>query len=210
MPLKTDIEKLLSNVVTSCFYGICGNRIQTRFSDPFFERVLSCFDKDYDRYYAGEAPAIDRIVTNLPLAGILLHRISRAFFLDGNETQARHFSNLVRQAGQMEIYYTADIGPGLKINHGLGLVIGADCKIGKNALLYQNIVIGDRNPLSAKREERPVAGDGLVMFNNAKILGPVRIKDNVIIQQNAVCTRDVDANHIFTANGNIRPILQRR
>ena len=35
--------------------------------------------------------------------------------------------------GQIEIYYSTDIGPGFKINHGVGSVIGARAKI---CLLY--------------------------------------------------------------------------
>ena len=210
MSLKADIEDILESVVTSSLYGMYRDRIQTRFTNSFFAGILSSFEKDYDRYYPGKMLEPDLIFGNLPLAGILLHRTSRAFFLYGDEKQALYFSNLVRLTSQMEIFYTADIGPGLKINHGLGLVIGAGCTIGKNALLYQNIVIGDSTPLSANRKKRPAIGDNLVMFSNAKILGPVRIRDNVTIQQNAVCTRDVDSNHIFTANGEIRPLYQRR
>ncbi|MDB0826178.1 LbetaH domain-containing protein [Phocaeicola vulgatus] len=41
------------------------------------------------------------------------------------------YSLLARHIGQIELFYSADIGEGLRINHGVGTVVGARCKIGK-------------------------------------------------------------------------------
>ena len=201
--LKTELDSMLSRLVDSSIYRIYQDSIITCLPETLFVKILETFKQDYWRYYPNQPIETDKIFINLPLTGIFLHRISRAFFLDYQEKQARFYSNLIRLVSQMEIFYSADIGPGLKINHGLGLVIGAHCRIGENALLYQNTVIGDKKPLARTREARPDIGSHLVMFSNAKILGPVKIGDHAVIEQNAVCTRDLGPHHLFRNSGQI-------
>ena len=79
-----------------------------------------------------------------------------------------------------ELYYSADIGRGLKINHGAGLVVGARCIIGDNCLLHQNVTLGDKNG------GRPCLGADSVVYAGASILGDVHIGKNAVIGANAV------------------------
>ena len=60
--------------------------------------------------------------------------MARLLYLKGNEEQASVYSVLERIPGLVEIYYSAQIGRGLKINHGAGCVIGVRCVIGDNCL----------------------------------------------------------------------------
>lgn len=43
--------------------------------------------------------------------------------------------------GQIEIYYSSEIGEGFRINHGVGTVIGARAHIGDNFTIHQNCTI---------------------------------------------------------------------
>lgn len=178
--------------------------IQTRFSNTFYKQLMEPFGEDYLRYYPESKMDIKSIFFNIPLTGILLYRISRNFHMRKKDEQALLYSNLIRIISQMEIYYTAEIGAGLKINHGFGMVIGANCRIGRNALLYQQITIGDSNPLSIRKQGRPCAGNNLTMYSGAKILGPIQIGDNVIISQNTVCFQSMEDNQILMNNGTIK------
>jgi len=204
MTIKQEIETVLSQIVKKTPYSFFENQIQTKFTNIFFKEMINIFESDFLRYYPGCAPEIDLILLNIPLTGILLYRISRNFHIHKNDKQALFYSNLTRLFSLMEIYYTAEIGNGLKINHGFGLVIGANCKVGNNALLYQNTTIGDINPLKKEREQRPIIDDNIVMYSGAKVLGPVKIGDNVIISQNAVCTKSIESNQILMADGTVK------
>lgn len=70
---------------------------------------------------------------------MLLYRISRNVYLSNLKSMFTvdlwgvkdAYSLLARHIGQIELFYSADIGEGLRINHGVGTVVGARCKIGK-------------------------------------------------------------------------------
>ena len=82
-----------------------------------------------------------------------------------------------------------DIGPGLIIQHGFATVIAAR-KIGANCWVNQQVTIGFKRP-----DERPVLGDGVLVYAGAKILGNVTIGDGAQIGANAVVLHDVPPFH---------------
>ena len=101
------------------------------------------------------------------------------------------YSLLAWHIGQIEIFYSAEIGKGFKINHGLGTVIGARCKIGENCMIHQNCTIGDR------KGGRPTIGNNVVIYAGAMILGDISIGDNTIIGANSVVTKSCPPNSIL-------------
>ena len=79
-------------------------------------------------------------------------------------------------------------GPGLSIAH-MGMVqIGAHTVIGKNLRILPGVLIGGSRSTPG---EYPVLGDNIYFGAGAKILGGVRIADDVAIGANAVVTRDI-------------------
>ena len=84
----------------------------------------------------------------------------------------------------------ADIGEGTELGYGgMGVVIHAAAKIGKNCFLSPQVTIGGRSGL----EGAPVLEDGVVVGSGAKILGPIRIGAGAQIGANAVVIHDVRA-----------------
>jgi serine O-acetyltransferase len=85
----------------------------------------------------------------------------------------------------------AEIGPGLRIAHGQGLVIGGYARIGADALLLHQVTIGSPSP--ERVEDMPVVGDRVFIGAGAKVLGRVTVGDDVFIGVNAVVAQDVPA-----------------
>lgn len=83
------------------------------------------------------------------------------------------------------------IGGGLIIQHGFSTIISAKC-IGKNCKIYQQVTIGYNHALEA-----PILGDNVEVCCGAKIIGGVRIGNNVIIGANAVVINDVPDNCVI-------------
>lgn len=88
-----------------------------------------------------------------------------------------------------EIYYSSEIGPGLKLIHGVGTVIGAGCRIGSRFTVYQGVTIGDK--LGKETGRRPVIENEVIVSAGAKILGPITIGSRTVIGANAVVTRSL-------------------
>lgn len=146
------------------------------------QKTLDIFLSDYQRYFPNDNDiTIHNVISRAELQGILLYRLARYYFLEGKQNEADKCSLLGRYLSGFEIYYSAEIGKALKINHGLGLVVGARTKIGDNALLHQGVTFGDKDG------GRPIVGNNVTVYAGAKILGNVIIEDNVIVAANCVC-----------------------
>ncbi len=86
----------------------------------------------------------------------------------------------------------AEIGPGLMIVHGVGLVIGDQVRIGADAMLLHQVTIGASK--YERRNRMPQLGDGVFVAAGARLIGGIEIGDNVFIGANAVVTQDVPPN----------------
>jgi len=166
------------------FNGIDFNDIES------YKRILNEFKGDYSRYYQDDYIQLIKILNRRELQGILTYRIARHYYLNGNENIANLFSNLGTFLSGFEIYYSAKIGKNLKINHGIGTVIGARTEIGDDCLIHQGITIGDKNG------GRPTLKNNIIIYPGAKLIGKIVVGNNVIIATNAVCMNDIPKNHI--------------
>lgn len=156
---------------------------------PIFESALKWFHYDYQRYFENDGSLeLKKILSRTELVGILLYRIAREYYTNRNEFAAQQYSLLGRFFSGFEIYYSAEIGKGLKINHGLGTIIGARVIIGDNALLHQGITLGDKNG------GRPKLLNNVTVYAGAKLLGNITIGNNCTIAANAVCFIDAEDN----------------
>ncbi len=91
----------------------------------------------------------------------------------------------------VEIPASARIGGGLCLHHPHNVVVSADCVIGEDCTIYQDVVIAE-GPLPGA----PRLGDRVTVFAGAKILGGVTIGDDVEIGANAVVAQNVPANSV--------------
>lgn len=96
----------------------------------------------------------------------------------------------------IDIHPGAQIGRGLCIDHGTGVVIGETCQIGEQVKIYQGVTLG---ALSVKKEmakvkRHPTIEDGVVIYSGATILGgETVIGKNAIIGGNVWITESVPA-----------------
>ena len=112
----------------------------------------------------------------------------RFFFL------GRWTSHLGRWLTGIEIHPGATIGPGLFIDHGMGVVIGETAEIGASVTIYHGVTLGG---VSWRKEKRhPTIGDHVVIGAGAKVLGPVIIGDHTRIGANSVVVKDVPPNSV--------------
>ncbi len=92
----------------------------------------------------------------------------------------------------VEIHPAAQIGKGAFIDHGMGVVIGETAQVGEYVLLYQGVTLGGTGKETGKRH--PTLGKNVIVGAGAKVLGNIKIDNNVCIGANAVVIRDVSVN----------------
>jgi len=104
----------------------------------------------------------------------------------------RLISQIAKFLTGIEIHPGAQIGKGLFIDHGLGVVIGETSIIGDNVTLYQGVTLGGTGKEKGKRH--PTIGNNVVIGTGAKVLGNITIGDNSYIGANAVVIKDIPHN----------------
>jgi serine O-acetyltransferase len=125
---------------------------------------------------------------------LAFHRVAHAVWRRGWTIPARFLSHIARFFTGIEIHPAARLGPGLFIDHGMGVVIGETAEVGENVTLLQGVTLGGT---SLKREKRhPTLGDNVVVGAGAKIIGAFKIGDGSRIGAGSVVVREVPANSV--------------
>ena len=139
------------------------------------------------------------------LHAIWAHRLAHFFYKHQWFVTARIISTISHFFTGIEIHPGAQIGEGLFIDHGMGIVIGETTVIGNNVSLYQGVTLGGTGKEKGKRH--PTIGDYVVVACGAKVLKEVPpystvvgIPGRVVVQQGkrikaSHSERDVDLNH---------------
>jgi serine O-acetyltransferase len=155
---------------------------------------LALFITDLARWeWRPETPGalFERLLLFPNLQVAYFYRLSHALFLRGVRLVPDIIAVLARWMTGVEIYYSAKIGPGLKVIHGLGTVIGANCRIGDNFTIYQGVTIGDKLGEQTGLDQRPEIGNYVIACAGASILGPIRVGDKTVIGANAVVLKSL-------------------
>jgi len=94
----------------------------------------------------------------------------------------------------ISISYRTAIGKGFYIGHFSGIIVTPEAIIGDNCNISQGVTIGYSN--RGKHKGYPVIGDKVYIGPGAKIIGNVKIGNNVAIGANCVVVDDISDNSV--------------
>jgi serine O-acetyltransferase len=120
---------------------------------------------------------------------LVFHRIAHRIQQIKIPFLPRLISNLARLFTGVEIHPSAQIGRGVFIDHGMGVVIGETAVVGEYATIYQGVTLGGTGKETGKRH--PTLGREIVVGAGAKILGNISIGDRVNVGAGSIVLRDV-------------------
>ena len=126
------------------------------------------------------------------LQALACHRFAHWLYNIGIPFLPRFISHLARFFTGIEIHPGAQIGNGVFIDHGMGVVIGETAIIGDKCLIYQGVTLGGTGKETGKRH--PTLGENVVVGGGAKVLGNIQIGNEVRIGAGSVVLRDVPSD----------------
>ncbi|WOO41447.1 serine O-acetyltransferase [Rubellicoccus peritrichatus] len=94
----------------------------------------------------------------------------------------------------ISIPFTTDIGSGFYIGHFGGIVVNWRSTIGKNCNISHGVTLGQAN--RGRNKGYPIVGDDVYIGPGAKIIGAVKVGNNVAIGANCVVTKDIPDNSV--------------
>ncbi|MBV9973392.1 MAG: serine O-acetyltransferase [Candidatus Eremiobacteraeota bacterium] len=152
---------------------------------------LADLDAPLARDPAARGP-LDVLLSYPGFHAITAHRIIHALYRTRLPLVPRFLSNLNRFMTGIEIHPAAQIGPGLFIDHGMGVVIGETAQIGEGVTLYQGVTLGGTSLQRGKRH--PTLRDRVTVGVNAAVLGAITVGENSRVGAGSVVVKDVPAN----------------
>ena len=120
---------------------------------------------------------------------MFFHKIAHRLYKCNLFFLSRAFSQHSRFMTGIEIHPGAQIGNGVFIDHGAGVVIGETCEIGDNVTIYQGVTLGGTGKDVGKRH--PTICSDVVIGANSIILGPIVIGEGARIGAGAIVIKDV-------------------
>ena len=105
--------------------------------------------------------------------------------------------------GQVALYlnHLKHVGPGFLVQHGFATIVNHEY-IGRNCKIFQQVTIG------YSEDECPTIGDDVTICCGAKVIGGIKIGNDVVIGANAVVVKDIP-DHCIVA-GIPAKIIKRR
>ena len=184
----TKICNFIKNTARNCL------KIVTNFLKSFIKACLELYE-DANNIKEKDPAANNILYVILMYQGfhsLVFHRIAHWFYKCHLFFLARLISQIARFFTGIEIHPGAKIGRRLFIDHGMGIVIGETATIGNDCTIYHGVTLGGTG--KDKKKRHPDLGDNVLVGCGAKILGPIKIGDNVKIGTNSVVLKDVQEN----------------
>lgn len=124
---------------------------------------------------------------------ITLYRISHFFYRMKIPLIPSMIKVLIFLIFNSIVPYQCKIGKYTKLSYGgIGVVIHKRATIGDNVMIGPQVTIGGRS----NRKEVPTIGNNVFIATGSKIIGDVKIEDNVVIGANSVVITSVPKNSI--------------
>ena len=106
------------------------------------------------------------------------------------------YVGLVHWVMGIELDYQTQVGPGLRLYHGVGLVVHRSSVIGANCTLRHGVTLGWQR----ENEGCPVLEDGVEVGVGAILLGPIRVGKGAMIGAASLVRHDVEAGSVVGGN----------
>lgn len=153
-----------------------------------------------DRCSTGSEDGVDTVLvkpsrTALFFPGWLvlgLHRVAHSLYRRQIPLVPRLLSHLGRFLTGTEIHPGAQIGVGVMIRHGYGVVIGETAIVGDGSVIHQEVTLGGTGKEQGKRH--PTLGQGVVVGPGAKVLGNIHIGSHARLGAGAIVLRSAPAH----------------
>ncbi len=96
----------------------------------------------------------------------------------------------------VDIDWRSDLAGGLVLVHGLGIVVGGGVSSKGRLTIYQGVTIGgnegkSRMDADGKVWYQPLLEDGVIIYTNACVFGPIVIHEGSVVKAGKIVSKDL-------------------
>jgi len=120
---------------------------------------------------------------------IQTHRFAHTLYTQGRRDFALYLQSRASQVFQVDINPAVEIGRGIMVDHGTGLVVGETARIGDQVSILQGVTLGGTGKEGGDRH--PKVESGVLIGAGAKILGNITVGRCARVAAGSVVLKDV-------------------
>jgi serine O-acetyltransferase len=127
---------------------------------------------------------------------VCVFRLSNALYKMHLSAVSRVLWYINRVVFNVDIDYRAELAGGFVLVHGLGTVVGKNVRSLGKLRVYQGVTLGGsrgkcRDTSEYGTIDMPVLEDGVCVYTNACVFGPVIVSENTVIKAGKIIAQDV-------------------
>lgn len=120
---------------------------------------------------------------------LVTYRFGHELWLAGRQDFALYLQSQSSRIFGVDIHPAAEVGIGLMLDHGTGIVVGETARIGDNCSILHEVTLGGTG--NVKGDRHPKLGSNVMIGAGAKVLGNIQIGDCCRIAAGSVVLKDV-------------------
>jgi serine O-acetyltransferase len=146
----------------------------------FFNYIVSDW-----KFYSKAKKSRLKPLLDITFFAVIIFRISQFISIIRIPLFPKLFWLVNRILFSIDIDPRANLGPGFRIVHGIGLVIGHQVISEGNLTVYQGVTLGGNNwhttYYNGQKILQPFIGFNVTIYTNSIIVGPVVIKNDTVV-----------------------------
>jgi serine O-acetyltransferase len=177
--------------------------MQSNNSTPYSANFWQCVKRDLELLLIGKKRTIANrifiVLTNRGFHAIFNYRLANACVKKRIPILPLIFTRTIQILYGIDISPNADLGPGIVIVHGVGIVIGSSSKIEGDCCIYHGVTLGEKAMAwegVKPKDGHPHLEKAVMIGAGAKILGPINVGYSSIIGANSVVIKDVPPHSV--------------
>ncbi|CAJ1966240.1 unnamed protein product [Cylindrotheca closterium] len=150
---------------------------------------------------ATRSPSIDSALTsmlhNTGLHALVAFRVGHRLWNAQRKGLAYYLQSTVSRRYSADLHPACTMGVGIYLKAGAGgIVIGETAKIGNNVSILQGVTLGGTG--KERGDRHPKVGDGVILGNDASVLGNIPVGDGAVVTAKSIVTKPVKPLAVMT------------
>lgn len=133
--------------------------------------------------------AMMAVLFNTGLHALVCHRLSYRLWGKGRTGLSYYIQSTVSRKYSADIHPAAEIGAGIFLNVGAGVVIGETAVVGDDVSILQGVTLGGTG--KERGDRHPKVGNQVILQDGSTVLGNIQIGDGAVITAKSIVTKTV-------------------
>ncbi len=136
-----------------------------------------------------ESTALDATLFHQGLHALVCYRVAHRLWQAGRTGLAYYLQSTISSRYAADIHPAAELGGGVYLSVGGGVVIGETAKVGDDVAILQGVTLGGTGKEVGDRH--PKVEDGVILHCGATVLGNIRVGKGAVVTAKSIVTKEV-------------------